>query len=137
MKQHNRPQQNRPQNNRPLSPHLEIYSYSLTMALSIIHRITGVGLYLGTLLLAWWLLAAAAGPPYLATVQQVLGNWLGQLVLIGFTWALFHHMLGGIKHFIWDTTAGLEPEQRQALSWFNLIGGIVLTGLVWVFLVWI
>ena len=124
------------QNQRPLSPHLEIYRFSLTMALSILHRITGVALYLGTLLLAWWLIAAAAGPAHLSLVYQVMGNWFGQLVLLGFTWALFHHMLGGIKHFIWDTARGLEPEQRRALSWFNIIGGLVLTLLVWVFMVW-
>ena len=124
------------QHKRPLSPHLEIYRFSLTMALSIIHRITGVGLYFGTGLLAWWLIAAAAGPQALDVVNAVLGSWLGQLILIGFTWALFHHMLGGLKHFIWDSGAGLEPDQRQLLSWINVIGGLVLTVLTWAFLVW-
>ena len=123
--------------NRPLSPHLQIYRFSLTMALSIVHRITGVGLYLGTGLLAWWLIAAAMGPDQLDFVNLVLGSWLGQLVLFGFTWALFHHMLGGIKHFIWDTGSGLEPANRQLLSWINIFGGLVLTGLAWVFLVWV
>ena len=85
---------------RPLSPHLQVYKLSLTMAMSIIHRITGVGLYLGTALVAWWLIAAASGPAQLDFVNSVLGHWLGQLVLLGFTWALFHHMLGGIRHFI-------------------------------------
>lgn len=121
---------------RPLSPHLEIYSFSLTMALSIIHRITGVGLYFGTGLLAWWLIAAAAGPEALSVVNSVLGSWFGQLILIGFTWALFHHMLGGLKHFVWDTGRGLEHERRQLLSWINVIGGLVLTVLTWAFLVW-
>ncbi len=106
------------------------------MALSILHRITGVALYLGTLLLAWWLIAAAAGPAYLDLVYRVLGNWFGQLVLLGFTWALFHHMLGGLKHFTWDLVRGFAPEQRRALSWFNVIGGLVLTLLVWIFMVW-
>ncbi len=123
--------------NRPLSPHLQIYRFSLTMALSIVHRITGVGLYLGTGLLAWWLIAAAMGPDQLDFVNLVLGSWLGQLVLFGFTWALFHHMLGGIKHFIWDTGSGLEPANRQLLSWINIFGGLALTGLTWVFLVWV
>ncbi len=121
---------------RPLSPHLEIYKFSLTMALSIIHRITGVGLYFGTALLAWWLIAAAAGPEALSVVYGVLGNWFGQLILLGFTWALFHHMLGGIKHFIWDTGNGLEPETRVMLSWVNVIGGLILTVLIWTFWVW-
>ncbi len=121
---------------RPLSPHLQVYRLSLTMAMSIIHRITGVGLYLGTALIAWWLIAAAMGPGQLDFVNMVLGHWLGQLVLLGFTWALFHHMLGGIRHFIWDTGKGLEPEARVALTWFTLIGGLVLTGLIWLFFVW-
>jgi len=122
---------------RPLSPHLQVYKLSLTMAMSIIHRLSGIGLYLGMILIAWWLAAAAAGPAYLDVVYWAFGTWLGQLVLIGFTWALFHHMLSGIRHFIWDTGAGLEPEARLSLTWLALIGGLVLTALVWVFFVWI
>lgn len=124
------------QSDRPLSPHIGIYKFSLTMALSIIHRITGIGLYFGTALLAWWLIAAATGPEALSLVNGVLSNWFGQLILIGFTWALFHHMLGGIKHFIWDTGNGLEPETRVMLSWINVVGGLVLTLLIWTFWVW-
>ena len=124
------------QSDRPLSPHIGIYKPTLTMALSIIHRITGVGLYFGTALLAWWLIAAAAGPEALSQVNAVLGNWFGQLILIGFTWALFHHMLGGIKHFIWDSGNGLEPDTRTMLSWLNVIGGLVLTLVIWTFWVW-
>jgi len=123
--------------NRPLSPHLEIYRFSLTMALSILHRITGIGLYFGAILLGWWFIAAAMGPTQLDLIYFVLDNWFGQLVLLGFTWALFQHMLGGIKHFIWDVGAGLEPGQRQALSWFTIVGGLVLTALTWIIFVWI
>ncbi len=121
---------------RPLSPHLEIYKFSLTMAMSILHRITGVALYLGTVIIAWWLIAAASGPRQLDLVYVVMGNWAGQLVLFGFTWALFHHMLGGIKHFIWDTGAGLEPGSRKVLTWVTLAGGLVLAALTWGLLVW-
>ncbi len=122
---------------RPLSPHLQIYKPSLTMAMSIIHRITGVALYLGMALVAWWLIAAAAGPGYLGFVNAVFGHWLGQLVLLGFTWALFHHMLSGVRHFIWDSGKGLEPDNRVALTWFALIGGLVMTGLAWLIFVWL
>ncbi|VAW22032.1 Succinate dehydrogenase cytochrome b-556 subunit [hydrothermal vent metagenome] len=122
---------------RPLSPHLQIYKVSLTMAMSIIHRLSGVGLYLGMIIIAWWLAAAAAGPAYLDFVYLVFGNWLGQLVLVGFTWALYHHMLSGIRHFFWDTGAGLEPAARLNLTWLALVGGLVLTGLTWIFFVWI
>ncbi|HEY8593893.1 MAG TPA: succinate dehydrogenase, cytochrome b556 subunit [Devosiaceae bacterium] len=122
---------------RPLSPHLQIYRLTLTMAMSIVHRITGAGLYLGAILLAWWLVAAAAGEGSLALFQAVAGSWFGQLVLFGFTWALFHHMLGGIRHFVWDFGRGFSHEGREGLAWFTLIGGLVLTALVWIFFVWL
>ncbi len=75
--------------NRPLSPHLEIYRPQLTSILSITHRMTGMALWAGTLLLAWWLVAAAFGPGAFDLVQSFLGHWFGQLVLLGFTYALF------------------------------------------------
>ncbi|MCF6326017.1 MAG: succinate dehydrogenase, cytochrome b556 subunit [Devosiaceae bacterium] len=135
--QSSRSKSERSKSERPLSPHLEIYRFSLTMALSILHRITGVGLYLGTALLAFWLIGAAMGPTQLDLVYLIMGNWFGQLIMLGFTWALFQHMLGGIKHFIWDVGAGLEPDQRKVLSWFTIIGGVILTALTWTFFVWI
>jgi len=118
--------------NRPLSPHLQIYKFTLTMAMSIVHRATGIALYAGTVLLVWWLLAAATGPNAYATFQMVAGSILGRLVLFGYTWALIHHMLGGVKHFVWDTGAGFSPESRERLSQFTLIGSIVLTVLLWI-----
>ena len=92
---------------RPLSPHLRIYRLTLTMLMSIVHRITGAALYVGTLLLAWWLLAAASGPNAYATFQAVTSSFIGRVVLLGYTWALVHHMLGGIRHLIWDSGHGL------------------------------
>ena len=74
----------------------------LTMMMSIVHRITGAALYFGTLLLVWWLIAAAAGPNAYAAVQWFMETLLGRLILFGYTWALIHHMLGGIRHLIWD-----------------------------------
>jgi succinate dehydrogenase / fumarate reductase, cytochrome b subunit len=117
---------------RPLSPHLQIYRLTLTMAMSIVHRITGAALYVGTLLLAWWLLAAASGPNAYGTFQTVASSLIGRLVLFGYTWALIHHMLGGIRHLIWDTIHGLEPAEREWLARANLAGSIVLTILLWV-----
>ncbi|MCB9992414.1 MAG: succinate dehydrogenase, cytochrome b556 subunit [Hyphomicrobiaceae bacterium] len=125
------------QNTRPLSPHLEIYKFQITMAMSIFHRITGVGLYLGMALLCWWLAASATSNRALNLVYSVLGNWFGQLILIGFTWALFHHLLGGLRHFVWDTGAGFDEKTRFAFAWATLIGGLVLTALVWIFFVWL
>ena len=94
---------------RPLSPHLQIYRPMLTMMMSIVHRITGTALYFGILLLAWWLISAAAGPNAYANVEWFIGSLIGRIVLFGYTWALLHHMLGGIRHLIWDTLHGLEP----------------------------
>ncbi len=82
------------------------------MTMSILHRITGGALYFGTLLVAWWLIAAATRKDYFDFVNWVYGSWLGRLVLFGYTWALMHHMLGGIRHLIWDTGAGLEKTYR-------------------------
>lgn len=117
---------------RPLSPHLQVYRFALTMAMSIAHRITGVGLYLGTLLLAWWLIAAATSASAFATVTWFMGSAIGLLILFGFTWALFHHMLGGVRHFIWDAGYGMDHPEREYLAQGTLVGGLVLTILVWI-----
>src|SRR4051812_39022367 len=117
---------------RPLSPHLQVYRWTLTMVLSILHRATGIALYFGTLLLAWWLIAAASGPRAYAYVQGFTGSFLGLLIVFAYTWALLHHLLGGIRHFIWDLGYGFKPSERETLSWAALIGGIGLTVLLWI-----
>jgi succinate dehydrogenase / fumarate reductase, cytochrome b subunit len=104
----------------------------LTMMMSIVHRITGSALYFGTLLLAWWLIAAAAGPNAYANVEWFMGTLIGRVVLLGYTWALLHHMLGGIRHLIWDTLHGLEPTDREMLTIATLVGSVSLTLVVWV-----
>jgi len=125
------------QQSRPLSPHLEIYKPQITMVMSIVHRITGVGLFLGFALLTWWLVAAAWGEGALELVNATMGSLPGQVILLGFTWALFHHMLGGIRHFIWDFGRGFSEKSRFGLAWFTIIGGLVLTGLVWALVAWV
>jgi len=102
------------------------------MALSIVHRATGVVLYFGTLLLTWWLIAAASGPAAYANVQAFSSSFFGKLILFGYTWALMHHLLSGIRHFVWDLGYGFEANEREKLSWGAVIGGIVLTLLVWI-----
>ena len=101
------------------------------MAMSILHRVTGVALYFGTLLLVRWLLAAAAGPSGYATFQGFISSWFGRLVMFGYTWALFHPLMSGIRHFIWDLGYGFGKNEREWLTGAALIGGIVLTVLVW------
>jgi succinate dehydrogenase / fumarate reductase cytochrome b subunit len=117
---------------RPLSPHLTIYRPPITMTMSILHRITGGALYFGTLLVAWWLTAAAGPQSYFDFVDGIFGSWIGRLVLFGYTWALMHHLLGGIRHLIWDTGAGLEKHAASKIAWANIIGSVVLTVLIWV-----
>jgi len=119
---------------RPLSPHLQIYKPMLTMMMSIAHRLTGAALYFGMLLFAWWLIAAAAaaGANTYAGFETFMGSLIGRLILFGYTWALLHHLLGGIRHLIWDTLHGLEPAEREMLAAATLIGSIALTIVLWV-----
>ena len=117
---------------RPLSPHLQIYKPMLTMMMSITHRITGVALYAGTLLLAWWLIATASGASTYATMQWFMNSLIGKLILFGYTWALIHHMLGGVRHLIWDTGRGFGPVEREWLTVATIVGSVGLTLLLWI-----
>lgn len=116
---------------RPLSPHLQIYRWTWTMAMSVLHRITGSALYVGIALLAIWLVALASGPAAFERAQWFFGSPLGILILFGYTWILMHHMLGGIRHLVWDFGHGMEPGQRINMARFTLIGSIALTVLIW------
>jgi succinate dehydrogenase / fumarate reductase cytochrome b subunit len=116
---------------RPLSPHLQIYRRTLTMMMSIVHRATGIALYAGTLLLVWWLMAAAMSDSYFSMVQAVFGSWIGQLVLLGFTWALIHHMAGGIRHLIWDTGRGFDLASVETSARVTLAASVLLTIALW------
>ena len=117
---------------RPISPHLQIYRLTSTMLMSGLHRITGMALYVGTVLMVAWLIAVASGPSAYANVQWLLSTLLGRLVLLGYSWALIHHALGGIRHLIWDTMHGLEPNDREWLARATLVGSLGLTAVLWV-----
>jgi succinate dehydrogenase / fumarate reductase cytochrome b subunit len=116
---------------RPLSPHLSIYKVTITMAMSIAHRITGGALYVGVLLLAWFLIAASTDAAAFGVFSTFIESIIGRLVLFGFTWSLFHHLLGGIRHFLWDVGYGMDEPLRDQLAWATLIGGFGLTIVVW------
>ena len=116
---------------RPLSPHLQVYRWSWTMAMSIFHRATGSALYLGIALLAIWLVALASSPPAFETLQGYFGSPLGILLLFGYTWVLMHHMLGGVRHLVWDFGHGMEPVERINMARFTLVGSVALTVLIW------
>jgi succinate dehydrogenase / fumarate reductase cytochrome b subunit len=121
---------------RPLSPHLSIYRFTLTMTMSIVHRATGIALYGGTLLLVLWLVAAAFGGGFFDFVVWLFGSWFGHLVLFGYTWVLFHHMLGGVRHFVWDMTKAMDPAGRELIVRIQLGTSILLTLIVWAIFVW-
>ena len=122
----------RPLAPRPLSPHLSIFRPYINMVMSIIHRISGAANYFGSLLLAVWLISAAAGESEFNAVSSILASPLGLIVLFGFTWSVMHHMLGGIRHLIWDTGHGFSPSEREWLSLATLVGSISLTLVLWV-----
>jgi succinate dehydrogenase / fumarate reductase cytochrome b subunit len=105
------------QADRPLSPHLQIYKPQLTSVLSISHRATGLALSVGTLLLSWWLLAAATGPEAYAQAQFFIGSWFGVLLLVGWTYSLFFHLCNGVRHLMWDTGHGLDLATTYATGW--------------------
>jgi succinate dehydrogenase / fumarate reductase cytochrome b subunit len=117
---------------RPLSPHLQIYRPMLTMMMSIAHRISGVGNAVGFALLTWWLVAISIGPDAYATVDHFFSSIIGRLLLFLFTWSLIHHMLGGIRHLIWDTGTGLDKTSIEVFAWLTIISSIVFTVLIWV-----
>jgi succinate dehydrogenase / fumarate reductase cytochrome b subunit len=117
---------------RPLSPHLQIYAPSISMVMSILHRMTGAALYLGSALLAAWLIAAASGKEAFDALNGLFATWLGRLVLVGYTWALIHHMVGGIRHLIWDTGRGFALPTVDLLSWLTITLSIGITVAVWV-----
>lgn len=117
---------------RPLSPHLQIYRWSWTMAMSIAHRVTGSALYAGTVLIAAWLVAAASGQAAFETAQWIAGSFLGRLVLFLYSFALLHHMVGGLRHFVWDTGHGYEPQARMNLAKYSVFVSGGLTLLVWI-----
>ena len=116
---------------RPLSPHLQIYRPMLTMMMSIAHRVSGASLAFGFVLLAWWLVAVSSGPEAFATVNAFFGSIFGRFLLFMFSWALIHHMLGGIRHLIWDTGTGLDKKSIEIFAWGTLLGSITLTILLW------
>ena len=120
---------------RPLSPHLQIYRLTLSMVMSGLHRITGLALCAGMVLLTWCLLAAAAGQNAYGTFEGFATSWIGRLILLGFSWSLLHHLLGGLRYLIWDLGYGLEPAEREWLVRANIIGSIVATIVLWAILI--
>ena len=118
--------------NRPLSPHLQVYRWQWTMLLSISHRATGVGLAVGTLLLVYWLAAAASGSDAFTTAQEIIGSAIGQLLLFGWTFALFYHLCNGIRHLVWDAGYGFELDVAYRSGLVVLGASAALTVISWI-----
>ena len=116
---------------RPVSPHLSIYRWPITMALSILHRATGVAMSIGFIVLAAWLFFAAAGPASYATLMSAMNNPVGLVLLIGWSFSFFFHLANGIRHVVWDMGYGFEIRQANASAWFVLTTSVVLTAVFW------
>ncbi len=116
---------------RPLSPHLQVYRWQLTMALSIAHRASGIALTAGLILLAWWLLALAGGAETFAVVEWWKDSILGVLVLFGYTFVLAFHLANGVRHLVWDMGYGFDPDVAHRSGIAVLIFAAAATVLVW------
>lgn len=113
--------------NRPLSPHLSIYRPQMTSITSIFVRITGNALIVAALMIVWWLLAAATSPEYFAVADGFVRSWFGDLVLFLSLWALWYHLLGGLRHLYWDNGGSYDVELAEKLGWGMIGGSVVLT----------
>ena len=117
---------------RPLSPHIGIYRPQITSVLSILHRMTGIALAFGAILLTFWLSAAAYGPEAFSQAQKLMGSLFGRLILFGLTFSLVYHLCNGIRHLAWDIGWGFELSKLRATGWIVLIASIFATGVIWV-----
>ncbi|MCB1361730.1 MAG: succinate dehydrogenase, cytochrome b556 subunit [Rhodobacter sp.] len=115
--------------NRPLSPHLQIYRLPLVAKISIMTRITGVGMMAGGILVVWWFVAGAYSPDYFAVADALLTSWFGLLVLVGSLWALWFHFANGIRHFFFDLGKGFDLPTVARSNWYVIGASVVLTGL--------
>ena len=122
---------------RPLSPHLQVYRPQITSILSILHRITGVGLWAGALMMTYWIASATYGPEAFARAQWFLGSWFGRLVLLGLTAAMYYHLANGIRHLAWDIGWGYEMDKLKISGWAVLIFTGVMTVLTFLAGYWV
>ncbi len=120
---------------RPLSPHLQVYRWQLTMAMSILHRATGIALSVGTILLVAWLVAAAMGPEAYAKFSACISSPIGIFMLMGWSWSLMYHLCSGVRHLMWDTGKGLSLPGAYASGYAALLVSTTLTAVIW-FVAW-
>ncbi len=121
-----------PRRARPMSPHLQVWRWHITMAGSILHRVTGSALYVGALILAAWALSLAGGPDSYELFLRVMGSLPGKLVLFGLTVSVFYHLAAGVRHLVWDLGLGLDPKTADLLAAASMAFGVAASIAVWV-----
>lgn len=117
--------------NRPLSPHLQVWRWHLTLAASIMHRATGVALYVGAFIAAGWAASLASGEQAFNCYRALLGSPLGLFVLIGLTFSAFYHLANGVRHLVWDSGLGFEKHEATATAAGVFAFGVIATAAVW------
>ncbi|WP_375606014.1 MULTISPECIES: succinate dehydrogenase, cytochrome b556 subunit [unclassified Bartonella] len=118
---------------RPRSPHISIYRWTITMAMSIAHRITGMALYVGTVFLAVWLIAIACGEETFRTVYEIYSSWFGLCILFLYTLAGVHHMVGGVRHIVWDLKPCLLAKEKATVTaWATVFISLIVTFAIWI-----
>ena len=116
-------------NNRPLSPHLQVYKPQITSVLSIMHRMTGLGLILGMFMVTWWLVAI--NEEAFLFFHSVTRSFIMQVAIFGFIWALCYHLCNGIRHLFWDTGRGFDMKNVRRTGWLVVIGSFLLSTFLW------
>jgi succinate dehydrogenase / fumarate reductase cytochrome b subunit len=120
---------------RPLSPFMfpTWYRFQITSALSILHRLTGIALAVGSVLLAWWLISLAASGELFAATHAFITSPIGMVLLFGWSIAFFYHLCNGVRHLIWDAGYGFELRQAHRSGYAVLAATVVLTALTWIY----
>lgn len=113
--------------NRPLSPHLTIYRPQWTSISSILTRITGNALIVAALMVVWWFVALAIGPKAFECANGFITSWFGDLVMLASVWALWYHLLAGVRHFVWDAGYMLDVDKSEMFAKMMVVGATLLT----------
>lgn len=119
-------------NNRPLSPHLQVYRPQITSVLSILHRMTGLGLVFGLVLLTCWLVSISVSESAFHGFQAIVGSFIGRVVLFGLLFALWYHLLNGIRHLFWDAGKGIDMKSVRWSGWLTVAGALFLSMGLWI-----
>ncbi len=116
----------------PLSPHLQIYRWQVSSLVSITHRITGILNLLGLIFICAWISSAGIGKNFFESFSVFLKSFIGEFILIGFTWSMSYHLLSGIRHFFLDLGYGYEIKTANLSGIIVIIGSLFLTIILWI-----